>query len=151
MQARIKTPRGQHGSHQDRWRKPAQWRHSDFRREKRGLPLMIASLLTDDTLTLENLPHLADVEQLQRILGNHGVDIGVVGRRERQGEAYARTVHFTARTIVDTTAPYELVSKMRASFWVIGPLARPHGRGAGLAARRLCHRHPPGRSVYRRA
>jgi UDP-N-acetylglucosamine 1-carboxyvinyltransferase len=87
-----------------------------------ALPLMIASLLTDDTLTLENLPHLADVEQLQRILGNHGVDIGVVGRRERQGEAYARTVHFTARTIVDTTAPYELVSKMRASFWVIGPL-----------------------------
>lgn len=87
-----------------------------------ALPLMIASLLTDDTLTLENLPHLADVEQLQRILGNHGVDIGVVGRRERQGESYARTVHFTARTIVDTTAPYELVSKMRASFWVIGPL-----------------------------
>lgn len=87
-----------------------------------ALPLMIASLLTDDTLTLENLPHLADVEQLQRILGNHGVDIGVVGRRESQGETYARTVHFTARTIVDTTAPYELVSKMRASFWVIGPL-----------------------------
>ncbi|MDF1608808.1 UDP-N-acetylglucosamine 1-carboxyvinyltransferase [Hoeflea sp. YIM 152468] len=87
-----------------------------------ALPLMIASLLTDDTLTLENLPHLADVEQLQRILGNHGVDIAVVGRRERQDGAYARTVHFTARTIVDTTAPYELVSKMRASFWVIGPL-----------------------------
>ena len=87
-----------------------------------ALPLMIASLLTDDTLTLENVPHLADVEQLVRILGNHGVDITVNGRRERQGESYARTVHFTARNIVDTTAPYELVSKMRASFWVIGPL-----------------------------
>ncbi|PWV99859.1 UDP-N-acetylglucosamine 1-carboxyvinyltransferase [Hoeflea marina] len=87
-----------------------------------ALPLMIASLLTDQTLTLENLPHLADVEQLQRILGNHGVDIAVAGRRERPGEAYARTVHFSARSIVDTTAPYELVSKMRASFWVIGPL-----------------------------
>lgn len=87
-----------------------------------ALPLMIASLLTDQTLTLENLPHLADVEQLQRILGNHGVDIAVAGRRERPGEAYARTVHFNAGKIVDTTAPYELVSKMRASFWVIGPL-----------------------------
>lgn len=87
-----------------------------------ALPLMIASLLTDGTLTLENLPHLADVEQLQRILGNHGADIAVEGRRERQDGPYARTVHFTARTIVDTTAPYELVSKMRASFWVIGPL-----------------------------
>ncbi|QOF73176.1 UDP-N-acetylglucosamine 1-carboxyvinyltransferase [Aminobacter sp. SR38] len=87
-----------------------------------ALPLMIASLLTDDTLTLENVPHLADVEQLIRILGNHGVDYSVSGRRERQGEGYSRTISFTARNIVDTTAPYELVSKMRASFWVIGPL-----------------------------
>ena len=87
-----------------------------------ALPLMIASLLTDDTLTLENVPHLADVEQLIRILGNHGVDYSVNGRREKQNEGYSRTVNFSARNIVDTTAPYELVSKMRASFWVIGPL-----------------------------
>ena len=93
-----------------------------------ALPLMIASLLTSDTLTLENVPHLADVEQLIRILGNHGVDISVNGRRESQAEAYSRTVHFTCRTIVDTTAPYELVSKMRASFWVIGPLLAREGR-----------------------
>jgi UDP-N-acetylglucosamine 1-carboxyvinyltransferase len=87
-----------------------------------ALPLMIASLLTDDTLTLDNVPHLADVEQLIRILGNHGVDYSVNGRRVRQSEGYSRTIHFTARHIVDTTAPYDLVSKMRASFWVIGPL-----------------------------
>ncbi len=87
-----------------------------------ALPLMIASLLTDDTLTLENVPHLADVEQLIRILGNHGVDYSVKGRREKQNEGYSRTISFTARNIVDTTAPYELVSKMRASFWVVGPL-----------------------------
>lgn len=83
---------------------------------------MIASLLTDDTLTLQNVPHLADVEQLIRILGNHGVDYSVQGRREKQGEGYERTIKLTARDVVDTTAPYELVSKMRASFWVIGPL-----------------------------
>jgi UDP-N-acetylglucosamine 1-carboxyvinyltransferase len=93
-----------------------------------ALPLMIASLLTSDTLTLENVPHLADVEQLMRILGNHGVDIAVNGRRERQEEGYSRTINFTCRTIVDTTAPYELVSKMRASFWVIGPLLAREGR-----------------------
>ena len=87
-----------------------------------ALPLMIASLLTDDTLTLQNVPHLADVEQLIRILGNHGVDYSVNGRRESQGEGYERTINFSARNIVDTTAPYELVSKMRASFWVLGPL-----------------------------
>ena len=92
-----------------------------------ALPLMIASLLTDDTLTLENLPHLADVEQLIRILGNHGVDYSVTGKRIGQEAGLGRTIHFTARNIVDTTAPYELVSKMRASFWVIGPLlARMH-------------------------
>ncbi|WP_182084088.1 UDP-N-acetylglucosamine 1-carboxyvinyltransferase [Aureimonas sp. ME7] len=92
-----------------------------------ALPLMIASLLTDDTLTLENVPHLADVEQLIRILGNHGVDYTVSGKRLATQASSGRTIHFTARTIVDTTAPYELVSKMRASFWVIGPLlARCH-------------------------
>ncbi|WP_062210760.1 UDP-N-acetylglucosamine 1-carboxyvinyltransferase [Aureimonas sp. AU12] len=92
-----------------------------------ALPLMIASLLTDDTLTLENVPHLADVEQLIRILGNHGVDYTVSGKRLALSAGSGRTIHFTARTIVDTTAPYELVSKMRASFWVIGPLlARMH-------------------------
>ena len=87
-----------------------------------ALPLMIASLLTEETLSLENVPHLADVEQLIRILGNHGVDYSVNGRREEQNSLYSRTVNFTAKNIVDTTAPYELVSKMRASFWVIGPL-----------------------------
>src|SRR5262249_12131216 len=45
------------------------------------LPLMIASLLTDKTLVLDNVPRLADVSLLQRILGNHGVDIMVSGKR----------------------------------------------------------------------
>ena len=92
-----------------------------------ALPLMIASLLTSDTLTLENVPHLADVESLMRILGSHGVDISVKGRRERQGDGYARTIHFSCPTITDTTASYELVRKMRASFWVIGPLLAREG------------------------
>ena len=116
-----------------------------------ALPLMIASLMTDDTLTLENVPHLADVEQLIRILGNHGVDYSVNGRRERDGSLYARTIHFTARDIVTTTAPYELVSKMRASFWVIGPLLARMGECARFAARRLRHWHTPSRLVYRRS
>jgi UDP-N-acetylglucosamine 1-carboxyvinyltransferase len=45
------------------------------------LPLMIASLLTEDTLVLDNVPHLADVVQLQRILNNHGVDVMLSGKR----------------------------------------------------------------------
>src|SRR5271165_2930266 len=87
-----------------------------------ALPLMIASLLTDQMLTLENLPRLADVNQLARILGNHGVDYSVDGKRMGAEAATGLTAHLRARTIVDTTAPYELVSRMRASFWVIAPL-----------------------------
>ena len=48
-----------------------------------ALPLMIASLLTDETLTLENVPRLADVAMLKRILGNHGVDCMVHGQAPR--------------------------------------------------------------------
>jgi UDP-N-acetylglucosamine 1-carboxyvinyltransferase len=86
------------------------------------LPLMIASLLTDDTLILENVPRLADVIQLQRILGNHGVDVMIAGKRQGDDPNQGRTIHISAKHIVDTTAPYELVSKMRASFWVVAPL-----------------------------
>ena len=87
-----------------------------------ALPLMIASLLTDGTLTLENLPRLADVSLLVRILGNHGVDYTIEGKRVGDTAEAGQTVHLAARTIVDTTAPYDLVSRMRASFWVIAPL-----------------------------
>ncbi|MDI9849192.1 UDP-N-acetylglucosamine 1-carboxyvinyltransferase [Rhodoblastus sp. 17X3] len=87
-----------------------------------ALPLMIASLLTDRTVTLENLPRLADVSLLVRILSNHGVDYSIDGRRQGEDPDSGQTVHMTAREIVDTTAPYDLVSRMRASFWVVAPL-----------------------------
>ncbi|MFD2183704.1 UDP-N-acetylglucosamine 1-carboxyvinyltransferase [Rhodoplanes azumiensis] len=91
------------------------------------LPLMIASLLTDEPLVLENVPRLADVALLQRILGNHGVDIMVGGKRPGDGEYDGQTLHISAKRIVDTTAPYDLVSRMRASFWVIAPLVARMG------------------------
>ncbi|MGD0025132.1 MAG: UDP-N-acetylglucosamine 1-carboxyvinyltransferase, partial [Xanthobacteraceae bacterium] len=91
------------------------------------LPLMIASLLTDQTLVLDNVPRLADVSLLQRILGNHGVDIMVSGKRSGETADHGQTLHISAARIVDTTAPYELVSKMRASFWVLAPLVARMG------------------------
>jgi UDP-N-acetylglucosamine 1-carboxyvinyltransferase len=87
-----------------------------------ALPLMIAGLLTEETLILDNVPRLADVAQLQRILGNHGVDIMSAGKRTGDSEYQGQTLHISAADIIDTTAPYELVSRMRASFWVIAPL-----------------------------
>ena len=92
-----------------------------------ALPLMIAALLTDETLILDNVPRLADVAQVQRILGNHGIDIMSAGKRPGDHEYQGQTLHISAKNIIDTTAPYELVSTMRASFWVIAPLlARMH-------------------------
>lgn len=87
-----------------------------------ALPLMIAALLTDQTLILDNVPRLADVALLQRILGNHGVDIMSAGKRPGDTEYQGQTLHISAANIIDTRAPYELVSRMRASFWVIAPL-----------------------------
>ena len=93
-----------------------------------ALPLMIASLLTEDTLVLDNVPHLADVIQLQRILNNHGVDVTLSGKRRGEAEHAGQTVKISAEKIVDTTAPYDLVSKMRASFWVLAPLIARMGK-----------------------
>ncbi|WP_420394304.1 UDP-N-acetylglucosamine 1-carboxyvinyltransferase [Acuticoccus sp.] len=92
-----------------------------------ALPLMIASLLTDETLTLQNVPRLADVQKLFHILANHGVDTSFQGKRSGEDQLAGQTVDLTARAIIDTCAPYDLVSTMRASFWVIGPLVARMG------------------------
>jgi len=75
-----------------------------------ALPLMIASLLTGETLELINVPRLADIAALTRILGNHGVDHMVVGKRPGQTTETGQTIRLTASNVIDTTAPYELVS-----------------------------------------
>jgi UDP-N-acetylglucosamine 1-carboxyvinyltransferase len=93
-----------------------------------ALPLMIASLLSDQTLILDNVPRLADVGLLQRILVNHGVDVMVEGKRPGDAPYDGQKLHISAANIVDTTAPYELVSKMRASFWVLAPLLARMGQ-----------------------
>jgi UDP-N-acetylglucosamine 1-carboxyvinyltransferase len=91
-----------------------------------ALPLMVASLLTDEPLTLTNVPHLTDISQLAELLGGHGVMVGMNGDGHAGAET-GRVLCLTAKTITSTLASYELVRKMRASFLVIGPLlARCH-------------------------
>ena len=67
-----------------------------------ALPLMIVSLLSPGTLTLSNVPRLADVRLLQRILQNHGIDITVAGKRAGQ-TGMGDVMHLSAKDIVDTT------------------------------------------------
>src|SRR6185369_8964821 len=64
------------------------------------LPLMIASLLTDQTLILDNVPRLADVDLLQRILSNHGVDMMVPGKRPGESQEFGHTIHISAANII---------------------------------------------------
>src|SRR5215831_1683459 len=76
------------------------------------LPLMIASLLTDQTLVLENVPRLADVALLQRILGNHGVDVMVGDKRPGDTQSHGQTLHISPAHIIDTRATYQHLARM---------------------------------------
>ena len=94
-----------------------------------ALPLMVASLLTDEPLTLASVPHLTDIAQLGEILAGLGVDM----TPESNAGGIGHTLKLHARTISSTEAPYDLVRKMRASFLVIGPLvARCHAAKVSL-------------------
>ncbi len=86
-----------------------------------ALPLMAASLLTGETLSLANLPHLVDITTLANLLVQHGVGVTMAGDAPNGGHT-GRVLSLTAREITNTTAPYELVRKMRASVLVLGPL-----------------------------
>ncbi len=85
-----------------------------------ALPIMAASILTSDRLTLVNVPRLADIATMMSLLGPMGVDI-TIGRGGNDPTAGEEVILHAAR-IVDTTAPYDLVRKMRASVFVLGPL-----------------------------
>lgn len=79
-----------------------------------ALPLMVASLLTDAPLILDNVPDLADIATLTALLQQHGVTV--------TRDPADNSLHLQAATIASTTAPYDLVRKMRASVLVLGPL-----------------------------
>ena len=85
-----------------------------------ALPLMVAALLTEQTLTLGNLPHVVDIATLANLLRQHGVTLTLDGHAENGH--IGRTLSLCAKTITSTTAPYDLVRKMRASVLVLGPL-----------------------------
>ena len=92
-----------------------------------ALPLMAASLLSAEPLVLANLPDLADITTMANLLVQHGVAITVPNRPPADGPS-GRTLELSARHITSTTAPYDLVRKMRASVLVMGPLVARCGR-----------------------
>jgi UDP-N-acetylglucosamine 1-carboxyvinyltransferase len=85
-----------------------------------ALPVMAAALLTDAPLDLENVPDLADISSMRRLLQLLGVDV-----THKAGEPGHMVLH--CATLLSTTAPYDLVRKMRASVLALGPLVARAG------------------------
>ena len=84
-----------------------------------ALALLPCELLTDEKLTLANLPRLADVDSFGHLLNQLGVSTSVAG--VKKGEV-GRKMTLQASEIASTVAPYDMVRKMRASILVLGPM-----------------------------
>ena len=79
-----------------------------------ALPLMAAGLLTEERLTLTNVPRLADIDTMRSLLEQHGIAV--------EGKGNEGRVLSLGGPITSTEAPYDIVRKMRASVLVLGPL-----------------------------
>ncbi|UAK25432.1 UDP-N-acetylglucosamine 1-carboxyvinyltransferase [Sphingomonas nostoxanthinifaciens] len=90
-----------------------------------ALTLLPCALLTDEPLTLTNLPRLADVDGFGHLMNELGVATTIAGARN--GTDFGRRMTLTAERIASTTAPYDIVRRMRASILVLGPLLAREG------------------------
>src|SRR5690554_3509930 len=78
-----------------------------------ALPILAATLLADEPVTVGNLPHLNDITTMIELIGRMGVELMIDEKM---------SVQVDASTLKETVAPYELVKTMRASILVLGPL-----------------------------
>ena len=86
-----------------------------------ALPCMAAAILTEDEVTLENIPQVRDIETERKLLASMGAEVGL-----REGRAHDR-ITISCRTLSDPVAKYEIVKTMRASSLVLGPLVARAG------------------------
>jgi UDP-N-acetylglucosamine 1-carboxyvinyltransferase len=84
-----------------------------------ALTLLPCALLTDEPLTLRNLPRLADIDTFQHLMNQFGVSTTIAGSRP---EDFGRVMTLEATRMTSNVAPYDLVRKMRASILVLGPM-----------------------------
>jgi UDP-N-acetylglucosamine 1-carboxyvinyltransferase len=84
-----------------------------------ALPILAATLLTDERVTISNLPHLHDITTMIELLGCMGVKLTL---DDKMG------VEVDASDVTEFSAPYELVKTMRASILVLGPMVARFGR-----------------------
>ena len=91
-----------------------------------ALPLICASLLTKDTVTLTNMPRLADIKAMNGLMAQLGTQIDVFD--DFLDGHPTQTYSYRTPQAVSLTAPYDLVRKMRASYYVLGPLLARYGK-----------------------
>ena len=91
-----------------------------------ALPLMVASILTDEKLTLTNVPHVADISTMANLLASLGIEFSLDGF-DPDGGNFGRAVILNAKEISKPVAEYDLVRKMRASILILGPLLARFG------------------------
>lgn len=84
-----------------------------------ALTLIPCALLTEEPVTLRNLPRLADIDGFQHLMNQFGVTTVIQGSRP---EDFGRVMSLEATRITSSVAPYDLVRKMRASILVLGPM-----------------------------
>ncbi|MES2302625.1 MAG: UDP-N-acetylglucosamine 1-carboxyvinyltransferase [Pseudomonadota bacterium] len=84
-----------------------------------ALTLLPCALLTDEPVTLRNLPRLADIDGFQHLMNQFGISTAIAGARP---EDFGRVMTLQATRLTSTVAPYDLVRKMRASILVLGPM-----------------------------
>ena len=93
-----------------------------------ALPLMVAAFLTDEKLTLTNVPQVSDIATMANLLENLGIEISFDGSDPDLGEQ-GRVMVLNAKNVsADPVAPYDLVRKMRASIFTLGPLLARCGK-----------------------
>ncbi len=104
-----------------------------------SLPLMVLSLLTDENLVFKNIPALSDIKTMKLLLEHLGVDV-----QEKAQEDHSLSLTLNSRSLKTNIAPYDIVKKMRASIWVLGPLLARFGHakvsmpgGCAIGARQV--------------
>ena len=89
-----------------------------------ALTLLPCALLTEEPLTLRNLPRLADVDSFGHLLNQFGVSTTIEGSHPSE---FGRVMTMRGQRLTSTVAPYDIVRKMRASILVLGPLVARAG------------------------
>ncbi len=94
-----------------------------------ALPIMVSALLSEDTLKLRNIPKLADIENMSKLLQNYGATI-----KSNRGN-----IDISCKKIINKEADYDIVRKMRASILILGPLLSRFGKAKISLPGRMCN------------